>query len=234
MTTGRTADLKCTLGTSSAVHDLAFLGGSITSSAGISNEAFYGEEIEEASIHTVGASMDFSTVYDTAALDSIISGLLGSRYSSTSDVWAVFWASVAPVSFQAWPVSFSRPGYDAPAADAISRPWSLRAKGRGVVGTVVRPFTIDADGSAVTLLGSGFDRDQLGADPVILLAISSSAGATQLHLDDGNNATQLAERNGIQGPFALSTTDGALTIDCSTQDVTGVAFIGRREELPSG
>ena len=239
MVTGRTADLEIVVGGASRLVQLAHvLGASITGGANVTTEPVLGREIEAASVHSVSQEPSFSTVYDTAQLDGGITGLLGDAHLSTpaNDFWWVCWSTRAPVTWQAIAVDLSKPGLAAPAADAISRPWSFSDRARGAFGFMVVPFTIDVSSATTeSLLTKSDDRSALGLEVVMVVTTNLTSGATAYQIIDGTaDPIGLEESNGVQGPFELSATDQTLTIGASTQDVTGVALLGKRELLPSG
>lgn len=226
------------LATASEQHQLQhLLGMSIPGSADVTNESFLNQEVESASVHAVMQSYEFSTLYDAAALDTIISGLLPSGYGTDQDASVsvvVFEREGELEHFQTHPVQFSKPSYAAPAADAITRPWGLMQAGRGGFGFMVVPFTIDADGSAVQLLAANSDRSDIQAEQLWLLTTDVTTGATDYHVDDGTGSHALEETEGLQGPFELASADQVLTVDCQTQDITGIALIGRLEPVANG
>ena len=233
MTIGRTKDLQIWVATASAAHQVTnLLGMTVNGSADVTNEDYFGREIELASVHAVGTGYDFSTLYDTAANDAVIAGLLGSAYSSgvTPPTLMVFQDGGVLEHWQAHPVSFARPGIDAPAADAITRPWSLAAAGRGAYGRTVVPFTTNPAGSPVNVLAANAGRDQEG---VAYILVTDIATATSLVLNDGNTAHNLVEADGVQ-TVSLSTTAAAITIDSSTAAATGFVLVGAREVVASG
>ena len=233
MTIGRTKDLDIWVATASAAHQITnLLGMSVNGSADVTNEDYLGREIELASVHAVGTGYDFSTLYDTAANDAIITGLLGDAYSSgvTPPVLLVFQSGGVLSHWQAHPVSFARPGVNAPAADAITRPWSLGAQGRGAYGFAVMPFETSPSGSAVEILESSDARPD---DPVAYVLVTDIGTATALVLADGSANHDLAESDGVQ-VIDLSTTDQALTINASTAAAEGYVLVGSREVVASG
>lgn len=234
MTLGRTADLKMAVGkTDQLFVPVNILGGGVNGVTNITTEPFIGETYEQASVHSAGSSPTFGTIYDTAAFDAAVAALIPTDLTTASDgFYWVCWAEVTPRSWQAIPVDFAKPGSAAPAADAITRTWALSGRGRGMYGTTVIPFSIDHDGGTVELLNSSDDRDDFG-DRLVIVTTRVASGASAYHVDDGTSVRNLEEDVGIQ-ILGISSTDQALTIDCSTADIDGVALIGTWEVKPSG
>ena len=233
MTIGRTKDLEIWLATASAAHNVTnLLGMSVNGSADVTNEDYLGRELELASVHAVGTAFEFSTLYDTAANDAVIAGLLGDAYSSgvTPPVLMVFQDGGVLSHWQAHPVSFARPGVDAPAADAITRPWSLGAQGRGAYGLTVMPFTTNPAGSAVEVLAAAAARPD---DPVAYVLVTDIGTATALTLADGTTNHNLEEDDGVQ-VIDLDGAAAALTIDSSTAAAEGYVLVGSKEVVASG
>ena len=142
MGTGRTHDLRVYVCSRSAVHMIRnLLGFTVGGVVDVTNESTWGVEVEESTAHAVGASYNFASLFDNPDLDAAISALLGTRYVSqpseqgyvivTQGQWDEQAADDDLDFWQGAPVSFTRPGFAAPNADAITRPWSLSPDGRG-------------------------------------------------------------------------------------------------------
>ena len=229
---GRTADLDVYVGSPSAAYKLAhFLGGGITGATEITTAAYEETGVEDANVHSAGSTMSLTSMYDSANVSTWIAGLLGTNFASDGNM---FLAIVEPSGdlehWEAHPVDFSRPGRAAPANDAITRPWDFVGRDRGAYGFTVVPFTTNP-GTAVTLVPATYDR---GTDPVVWVIVTEvTAGATDLDLTDGTTNIDLNHSVGIQ-TADISATDAALTIDSTTQPITGIALVGNKMPLPQG
>ncbi len=236
---GKTADLEWIV-TADGGSDMAVLanvlGGGVAGSGTVTNESFLREQWEQASIHSVGSAVSFTSIYDTPAFDTAISSLLGSGSVSVG-AWLFVAGLKTPKSWEGIPADFVRPGKDASSVNAITRPWAATQRDRKYIGhgaKSVQTVTIDSDGSASGLLVAGDDRAALGFTHAFVYVKALASGLASLHLDDGNTAANLAERAGLQGPFALSATNQALTIDCDTADQEVTVLLGKLEDLPDG
>ena len=237
MTTARTADLRVWLGRLRSVVEITeLLGGSVSGSASITTEAALGRVIEQASVHSKGVAFDLTSLYDGTETDGLISTILGTDYATgESDAPTLVIGEVggALAHFTAHPVAFRRPGFEAPAADAITRPLSFGAQGRGYYGFRTRAG--NAGTTASNLLASSVDRD--GGTPnlthLILILPRITTSVTRVRISDGSNNSDFTQA-GLK-VISLSTTDQAVTI--STSGASGqpyVAFFGGRETVASG
>ncbi|MDE2876545.1 MAG: hypothetical protein OXQ93_13960 [Gemmatimonadota bacterium] len=230
MTTGRTKDGRVGICTATQVHlPTTVLGLSANASASVTTEDFLGRGVEEASVHSIGRDLSFSTVYDTSAIDRMVAALLDDHYSSAAadGLWMVLWSEVAPAAFQALPIDLAHPSYQAPAADAISRPWSMSQRDAGYWGTTVVPFGPTVDGTELELL----DSHPADAQAIFLL---TDVDSTVTRLAWGRNGTSIDPGDDARFWVAGLSTSGTVTITSTGGTVTGVLLVGQAEEVPHG
>ena len=230
--------MKLFLGSGTELHQLInVLGLSINGSTTITNESFLDREAEDASVHLVSQAVAFSTVYDTADFDTVVDALLGERGSSDNET--IMFACVAdktPESWQLIPVSFPRPGENAPAADAITRPWGLNQRGRGWFGLKATPFITGSAGTPARLGmsqngdGSGEAESDL-VQVIILTQIDPATSA--IVFTDGSENHDVTDTLGIQ-VFDNDSAAGEMTIATTGGGANGLLLEGRKEHLPSG
>ena len=226
MTIGKTSDIQVWLATASAVHDVTdLLGMTLTGDAAVTSESFLNKEIEQASVHAGGTAIAFSSMYDTARNAAIITGLLGTSQTG-SGFFVESQTDGVLEHFQLWPVDFAKPGLEAPAADAITRPWAFSVTGRGAYGFRVVPFTTNAP---ATVAPASYDR---GDDPV-LYVLTITPPTSGYEVSDGSADTALVASAGLQS-VDLSDTDQTLSIDGTGTNAVGFAFVGHKELVASG
>ena len=231
MATSRTKDYRFVLGTESALTELThILGGSVSGDASVTNEAFLNQEVEASSVHTVMESVSISNMYDSAQVDTVLTTLLPSGDSSGPDAGihlVIFQDRAGLETWQGWPVSFARPGFAAPPADAITMPWDLMQSGRGGYGTTVVPLSL-TDGTAATILGASASR---GSDPVLYLVLTEvDSSVTEFEVDDGSTELNPAHNDGIF-VYDISSSSQALTITASGGTASGFALVGSKQRL---
>ncbi len=236
---GKTADLEWIV-TADGGSDMAVLanvlGGGVAGSGTVTNESFLREQWEQASIHSVGSAISFTSIYDTPAFDAAISTLLGSG-SVSSGAWVFIVGLKTPKSWEGIPADFVRPGKDASSVNAITRPWAATQRDRKYIGhgaKSVQSVTIDVSGSASALLAGGDNRGTLGFTHAFVYIKALASGVTNMVLTDGSTAHNLREAAGLQGPISLASTNQALTIDCDTTDQEVTVLLGKLEDLPDG
>ena len=228
MVTGNTADIQIILGSASAQAEITdLLGLTINGSADITNEAYLGQEVEAASVHAVMESYDFSNLYDSENTDAVTALLTTNLTDEASGLHLVVFQSGGLLQhWQGHPVSFAKPGYAAPPAESITRPWSMMQSGRGGFGTTVVPFTTTA-GTELEILGASASRPD---DPVLYLALTDVDGdVSEIELDDGS--TEYNPSTAGITVYDLSATDQKLAITSTGGVCSGYAFVGERQKL---
>ena len=235
---GKTADLEWLISQDEDIAVLVnVLGGGVAGSGTTSTEPFLREQWEQASIHTVGSAVSFTSIYDTPAFDAAVTAMLGTGSVSSGDSWLFVVGLVTPKSWEGIPVDFVRPGKEASSVNSITRPWAATQRDRKYIGhgaKSVQAVTIDSDGTASGLLVPGDDRAALGFTHAFVYIKTMAGGLTNLHFDDATAPIALEERAGVQGPFALSSTNQALSIDCDGADQAVTVLLGKMEDLPDG
>lgn len=232
MTVGRTADARFAIDTGTDLRILDnILGGAIAGDGNITRQAYIGETFEQASVHSAGGGVSFTTIYQTTAFEALAAAAASNPNTPTQ--FAVI-CEPTPTSWQIIPVSWPRASYDAPADDAITRPWSLMRRGIGWVGTRVDAF--DVDSVASTVIGDQLD------DGLAFIALSGYGNRTRVRTTGANITGHIdldgaALRTGIFGPLDVDGDDRdlSITITGPDGDVTGwVLSLGKQEVIPSG
>ena len=232
-TTGRTHDIQIIIGSDDGCWEINdVLSVSVTGSADTTYQSFLNQEVESASVHSVGVSYDFSSMFDTADNREVVAGLLGSSNVSANDgiYLAVFQAAGDLAHWRGHPVSFGRPGFAAPPADSITLPWSLMCAGRGALGLGnIVSFTTVA-GTASTLFAASVERPD---NPVLYLAITSVASeVTAIGGTDGSSALAgIANTSESFTVHELSATDQAIAVTSTGGVISGYAFLGGKESI---
>ena len=230
MTTGRTHDAKVFIDTGTSAVQLAnMLGLTIDGSATTTTEYLLGSEYAEASVHAMGGGVSFSTLYDVPSFDAVAE-LAESSPQTQSTFVAV--CDAAPKSWHAIPVSWPQPGVEAPAADAITRPWSLTRAGGGAAGVLVTPFSV-ASGATRTL-ASGVNPSNGTVLALLLSAFGNGITAAKIS-GPGLNSTNVARRSGYS-QYSISGASGTVTLSLTGGSATVAGFVlqGKKEVVPSG
>ncbi|MDE0288757.1 MAG: hypothetical protein OXM88_09295 [bacterium] len=234
MTVGRTSDLTLLiLGESDrpvVVEMTGWLGASISGETVTTQEAFYGQRWEHASVHAAGESTAFSTVYDTAAFDTVLNTLGISEENPLVEANLLWVATKTPVSWHLQPVGLSIPGLESPSVDSVTRPWAARVRGRVLTGTRAAKFGPTTDGTNLDLDISSLDGTSED-DAVIVLIITAVTGTiTSVTL---TGVTSARESVG----WAVYDDDAAaadMSIQSDGGTIEGYVLVGTRSELPSG
>lgn len=232
MTVGRTSDARLRLDTGTALMRLTnVLGLTIAGEGNITRQPYLEQTYEQASIHSAGGGINFSTIYQTAEFEALAQIAASNPRLSTE---LAIICPPAPTSWHIIPVSWPRASYDAPADDAITRPWSLMRRGLGWVGTRVDSFDLSA--TAPATIGGDLDA---GLAFVVLDQIGSRTGfqTSGANITGHINLSGGSMRTGIFGPLTVSGADRDLraTIAGPSGNVSGwVLSLGTAEERPDG
>ena len=236
MTIGRTHDARVFIdsnpGNTGDFGDLTnVLGLTIEGETTTTQEYFLGNIDAQAEIHAVGGGVSFSTVYDTAAFDTL------SAITQTPNGSPALCAVVCPnppASWQIIPVAWIRPSFDAPETDAITRPWALTRTGRGDFGTVIRPFSVPP-GNAGKVIFSGFGPSN-GTRAAIIITNTDDASAITIAGRTGvpTYGTSALRRASIRTFDVASGAAANLTMTTTGGTVAGFVVQGSREALPNG
>lgn len=230
MTVGRTSDARFFVDSGAAIIAMPnVLGATIAGEGSISRQPYLGETYEQATIHSAGGGVNFSTIYQNAAFEAVAA--LAASNPNTPTEFAVICQPV-PTNWHIIPVSWPRASYDAPPADVITRPWQLDRRAAGWYGLRVDDFSISATG----VIGNDLDAG------MAFVAVTAIATRTRL-ATSGNNITGHYDsgadgaRTGIFGPLTVSGADRDLTLTLTggAGNVTGyVLSLGALEEVPDG
>lgn len=234
MTVGRTSDLTLlVLGESdrSVAREMTgWLGASIGGETTTTQEAFYGERWEQASVHAVGESTAFSTIYDTSDFDGVLSAVGLSETNPLVEANLLWVATAAPVSWHLQPVGLSLPGISSPAADAATRQWAARVRGRVATGVVAARFGPTRAGAALSLGISSLDGRNV-TNAVIVVVITAVTGSLSAVSLTGVTSPRSSvgwsfhEDDAAAAAMSITTTGGT---------ATGYVLVGQRQDLPNG
>ncbi|MXZ01454.1 hypothetical protein F4Y93_12730 [Candidatus Poribacteria bacterium] len=230
MTVGRTADARFRLDTGTALMTLNnVLGLTLAGDGNVTRQAYLEETYEQATIHSVGGGVSFTTIYQNTAFETLAT--LAASNPNLESEFAIICEPV-PRSWQIIPISWPRASYDAPADDAITRPWSLMRRGIGWVGTSVAAF--NARSGVVRAFGGS--SGEIG----FIVIESIASGITDIDFSGTDLAGVPANisRTGIFGPITKNNAASrnlSITATGGSGNVRGyILTAGRREVVPSG
>lgn len=231
MTIARTFDSRVIMASAALAADLPnVLGYTIAPSNTITQQGFLRREAQEASIHQVGASVSFTTVYDTPAMDTLVDSLLGSSGASGRGLYACFVDGGDLTTWEIIPVSIPRPGVNAPIAGTVVRPWSFTQNARAMWGLTYSRF--EAINSA-TQVGLSLDGTSVDDALLVVLLTDVASGVTAVALADGSTNHDLNAGVGLQ-VIDDDTASAQLTITPTGGAISGLVLVGQRELMPNG
>lgn len=233
MTVGRTHDAHLYFDSGSEMIELNnVLGLTVNGELATSRESYLGEEYEQASVHAAGGGVTFSTLYATSGFDALV---LNAASTPNTETDFLILCPEAPASWQLIPVSWPRPSYSAPEADAITRPWNLQRRGRGTYGTRITPF--DQTNTSASTIASSFGPTGGNKAAIVITSITGTATSISIAGRTGvpvySNAGQ--RRPGIR-PFDVASGAAAnLTLAFGgASRIQGFVLQGQEEVLPNG
>ena len=229
MTVGRTFDTRVLIDTGTELGELDnLLGLTIEGETATSRQAYLGQTWEQAMVHAVGGGVSIDTMYQTAAFETFISE---AALSAEGALLCVVCAE-PPASWELIPVSWARPGYEAPPDDAITRTWAFDRNDVSSSGVKVSSFAVN--GNAATTIAKGLD-DSDGTTGVIVL--TSAKNVTGIALTGRTGLpTYEGVRTGIR-QFTVASgaaADLKMKLTGSSASATGFVLQGDEQELPDG
>ena len=208
------------------------LGATIAPNNSVTNQAYLGQSAEAASIHAVGYSVDFSTLYDSGETDFLrtqsqeVTNPMVVLFDE-DDVLKHFWMAEANI------LSL---GEEAPQTDAITDPFSTPISDIPIYGlgaSSVTRLEFTADNSMINL--PDFSKDA----EVYVVMEEVGDGLTEFTITAGVNVLRvpIAAPSGhkVELPAAFPANVSGATIEvAAARTGKGFVFIGEKEMLPSG
>ena len=229
----RTIDLAVAIGGDDWVVELLrVLDLSIDGSATTTNEVVLGQADEEASVHAVGQTFSFGTLYDGVDTDSLRSH---SGDDSDSDPWvAVIEAKADLRSFEAARASVTGLAQTAPSADAITDSLTMPQSDRAYFGTgagSVKAFDLKSGA-----LSQSLPNFNAGTTEIIVVVLEKTA-SQQVVIQSGVNSHNVSANVGVHkvtlpSAFSGNITNGTVQMTAGT--ARGYVLLGAAQELPSG
>ena len=130
--TAKTIDAAIVVGRATWLQSLTkVLEATITGTVGVTQEPTIGATDEDATVHTVGASIELGTLYDGDETDA----LRGHVFDTNDPYCAIIDATSDLNAFELYPVSLSELANTVPAADAITDAITMPQSGLGAYGS---------------------------------------------------------------------------------------------------
>ena len=170
--TAKTIDAAIVVGRSTWLQSLTkVLEATITGTVGVTQEPTIGATDEDATVHTVGASIELGTLYDGDETDA----LRGHVFDDDDPYCAIIDATSDLNSFELYPVSLSELANTVPAADAITDGITMPQSGLGAYGSgavAVTPFAFAAGAVGAVSIGT----IPAGAARYLVVTVNSKTG----------------------------------------------------------
>ena len=223
------ANTQLFLGHSSGLETLdSVLGLTIGGALTTSQQSYIGTEWADTSVHAVAQTVDFSTLFSTADTDTLLTAVLGTGIEPTEG-WDFLAADSVHEMWRLIPVTFGPASYDAPIADAITRPWSLAQRDEAYYGDSVSEWETAAADTKVTV-GSVSDGDEIA-----FVITDTGSGVTDIKLIIGSATHNYSPNNTAIHLRTAGSDDTTVQVETSGGGgAKGLFCVGQKQELPSG
>lgn len=229
---GLTIDVEIVIGTNTWGTQLTrVLGGSIDGSATITNEAIVGTPDEEASVHDVSQTFNFTNLYQGDETDVLMAHVGETPYCMVIEPTA------ALRSFEAGEVNLMSLPDNQPPSDVISTSLTLPEAAEHFYGTgndSVRSFTLeDPAGSRTKNLPSFAKADAL------FVVLTYADSLTQVTITSGANTHNIAITTAgivkveLPAAFPATVANGTISV-AAGQSATGYFCAGNIQTAPTG